>query len=81
MELNYTLNTSFGGLGKVEFNAYRIAEENIIQQQPMPEGIRVTIKPSTFIATSHKNYHCKTIISTDSDAFLWRICISHQCTS
>ena len=68
-ETYYTLYTRNGGPGEVSYKIYRVAEEGEKEEMPMPEGLRVSIEPSKFMAQPHENHTSKITVKTNSELF------------
>ena len=75
-ETCYTFYTRNGGLGEVSYKIYRVTRVGEKEEKLMPEGLNVSIEPSTFIAQSHKNYTSKIIVKTSPELLPHRVNVS-----
>ena len=66
-EIYYTFYTRNGGPANVSYGIYRVKEVYETEQIAMPDGLNVSIAPSSFIGETNKNYTSKITINTSPE--------------
>jgi len=66
-EIYYTFYTRNGGPANVSYGIYRVKGVYETEQIAMPDGLNVSIVPSSFIGETNKNYTSKITINTSPE--------------
>lgn len=66
-EVNINLETRKSGPGKVTYNLFRVKRVYSDGEIPMPDGLNVSIEPSTFMAYPNETYNSTLTINTCQD--------------
>ena len=66
-EVNINLETRESGPGKVAYSFFRVKRVYSDEEIPMPDGLNVSIEPSTFMAYPNETYNSTLTINTTQD--------------
>jgi hypothetical protein len=66
-EVNITLETRKDGPGRVTYSFFRVKRVYSDEEIPMPDGLNVSIEPSTFMMYPNETYNTTVTINTSQD--------------
>ena len=66
-EVNITAETRKDGPGRATYSFFRVKRVHSDEEIPMPDGLNVSIEPSTFMAYPNETYNSTVTINTSQD--------------